>query len=121
MERFSNSTVVACASIAATSNGSSTLMSCVSSRANRMAVNGARIVPPRIAPMLTSGQKPAPSCGRNPASTPPSAAPIISSGASTPPDVPDPSEIIQIADFTSSTPAITLPGTSPCNRDWIVS
>ena len=38
-------------------------------------------------------------------SIPPSAAPIISNGASTPPEVPEPSEIIQIADFTSSTPA----------------
>ena len=121
MERFSSSTVVACASIAATSNGRSTLMSCVSSRANRIAVNGARIVPARIAPMLINGQKPAPSCGRNMASTPPNAAPIISKGASTPPDVPEPSEMIQMADFTSSTPAITARGTSPCSRDWIVS
>ena len=41
------------------------LTSCVSSSAKTMPVNGERIVPPRIAPMLTSGQKPAPSSGRN--------------------------------------------------------
>jgi hypothetical protein len=50
--------------------------------------------------MLTSGQNPAPSFGRKVASTPPIAAPIMSSGASTPPDVPEPREITQIADFT---------------------
>src|SRR2546430_13013980 len=36
-------------------------------------VKGDRIVPPRMAPMLISGQKPAPSLGRNIASSPPSA------------------------------------------------
>ena len=58
--------------------------------------------------MLTSGQNPAPSFGRNIASSPPSAPPIISSGASTPPDVPEPSDTAQINHFTSSTPRITL-------------
>ena len=71
--------------------------------------------------MLTSGQNPAPAAGRKAASTPPSAAPIMSKGASTPPDVPDPSEIIQMADFTSSTPAITVRGTSPCSSARMVS
>ena len=71
-----------------------------------MPVSGDRIVPPRIAPMLTSGQKPAPRHGSTCASTPPSAPPIISSGASTPPDVPEPSEIAQIGDLTMSTPAM---------------
>ena len=42
--------------------------------------------------MLTSGQNPVPSHGRKRASNPPSAPPIINSGASTPPEVPDPSE-----------------------------
>jgi hypothetical protein len=71
--------------------------------------------------MPISGQKPAPSFGRNIASTPPNAAPIISRGANTPPEVPEPNEITQIADLTNSTPAITARGTSPCSRDWIVS
>ena len=59
-----------CAITLATSSGSNTFMSCVSSIAKTMPVNGDRMVPPRIAPMLTSGQKPAPSFGRNMASTP---------------------------------------------------
>ena len=37
---------------------------------------------------------------------PPSAPPIISSGASTPPDVPEPSETAQITDLTSKMPAM---------------
>ena len=60
MERFNSSTVVACANMAATSRGSRMLMSWVSSRAKRIAVKGARMVPPRIAAILTSGQKPVP-------------------------------------------------------------
>jgi hypothetical protein len=42
-------------------------------------VNGDRIVPPRMAPMLTSGRKPAPRFGRNALSTPPSACRALSS------------------------------------------
>src|SRR6059058_3325872 len=78
-----------------------------------MLVKGDRIVPPRMAPMLTSGQKPAPSWGRNIASSPPSAPPIISNGASTPPEVPEPSDTAQINHFTKSTPRITLVVTAP--------
>ncbi len=48
-------------------------------------------------------------------SIPPNAAPIISNGASTPPEVPEPSEIIQIADLTRRTPKRILNATSP----WI--
>src|SRR5205085_11272527 len=86
--------------VTAGSSGSIMLTSCVSSNAKTMPVNGERMVPPRIAPMLTSGQKPIPSAGRIHASTPPSAPPIIRSGANTPPDVPDPSEIDQMTDLT---------------------
>ena len=71
--------------------------------------------------MLTSGQKPTPSNGSTAASRPPSAPPIISSGASTPPEVPDPSDSAQIVDFTSSTPTITRRVTSPCSSAPIVS
>ena len=56
--------------------------------------------------MLTSGQKPAPASGSTCASRPPSAPPIISSGASTPPEVPEPSDTDQMVDFTTSTPTI---------------
>ena len=86
-----------------------------------MPVNGERIVPPRIAPMLISGQKPDATCGRNIASRPPSAPPIIRSGASTPPDVPEPSETDQIIDFTTRTPMMTWVATSPCSNEPIVS
>ena len=52
---------------------------------------------------------------------PPSAPPIISSGASTPPDVPEPSDTAQMVDFTSSMPTITRRLTSPCSSAAIVS
>ena len=98
-----------------------TLTSCVNSRTKTTPVSGDRIVPPRIAPMLTSGQKPAPSHGSRRASSPPSAPPIISSGASTPPDVPDPSETAQIADFTTRTPTMMRVGMSPCSNPPMTS
>ena len=66
--------------------------------------------------MLTSGQNPVPSFGRNIASTPPSAPPIRSSGARTPPDVPDPSDTLQMTDLTNRVPTITRAGTSPCSN-----
>ena len=52
---------------------------------------------------------------------PPRAAPIINKGARTPPDVPEPSEIIQIADLTIRTPATILSGASPWRSIPIVS
>ena len=86
-----------------------------------MLVNGARIVPPSVAPMLMSAQKPAPSFGRNIASSPPSAPPIISSGASTPPEVPEPSDTAQMNHLTISTPKMTFVVTKPCSNATIVS
>ena len=71
--------------------------------------------------MLTSGQNPTPSAGRNQASIPPSAPPIISSGASTPPEVPEPRDTDQMIDFTTSMPTITFPATSPWRRSPITS
>src|SRR5437762_11587969 len=78
MERLRVSTVNECARKQATRSGSSILKSCVNSSAKTMPVNGERMVPPRIAPMLTRGQNPLPRCGRKMLSTPPRAAPIIS-------------------------------------------
>ena len=105
-----NATVVTpCATVTATSNGRSAFMSCVSSSAKIEAVNGARIVPPRIAAIAISGQNPTPSSGRNAAAAAPSAPPIISSGARTPPDVPEPRAMIQIVDLTSRMPRISRP------------
>ena len=121
MERFSVSAVKKCAITEATSSGRITFISCVSSNANTMPVNGDRMVPPRIAPMLISGQKPRPSLGRNMASRPPSAPPIISSGASTPPEVPEPSENAQMNDLTSRMPQITWTGTLPWSSAPMVS
>ena len=71
--------------------------------------------------MLTSGQKPPPSSGRNHDSIAPSAAPIIRSGARTPPDVPEPSETDQMIDFTISTPRITFTAVPPCSRPPMTS
>ena len=115
------STVKPCAMVTASSSGSITLTSWVSSSAKTTPVSGERIVPPRIAPMLTSGQKPTPSNGSMCASRPPSAPPIISSGASTPPEVPEPSEIDQISDFTISTPTMMRVGMLPCSSSPMTS
>ncbi len=52
---------------------------------------------------------------------PPSAPPIMSSGASTPPEVPEPSDTAQMTDFTSRMPRITSRGTSPCSSAPMVS
>ena len=62
-----------------------------------------------------------PKWGRNMPSIPPSAAPIISNGASTPPEVPEPRAIIQIADLTRNTPKSILNATSPWISMAIVS
>src|SRR5437667_5464715 len=98
------STVNAYAVMTEMNSGRSALKSRVSSRTKITDVKGTRIVPPSTAPMLMSGQNPTPSKGKNIDSTPPSAPPIINNGASTPPDVPDPSANAQMADFTQRTP-----------------
>ena len=79
-------------------------MSWVSSRAKMMPVSGERIVPPSTAAMLTSGQSAASPPGRNGETIAPSAPPMISSGASTPPEVPEPSAIDQISPLTTISP-----------------
>jgi hypothetical protein len=66
-----------------------------------MAVSGERIVPPIIAAMPSKAQNEPPP-GRNCPSSQPSVPPRINSGARTPPDVPEASATIQIADLTSS-------------------
>ncbi len=76
---------------------------------NRREGRAHRPTSPRPAPMLTSSGPGNPLLPRrrNMASTPPKAAPIIRQRRENAPDVPEPSEMIQMADFTSSTPAIT--------------
>ena len=70
--------------------------------ANTTAMIGARIMPPSVAAMQTSGHSAGSPPGSNGPSTAPRPAPIISSGASTPPDVPEPSAMTQITAFTST-------------------
>jgi hypothetical protein len=73
-----------------------------------------RELPPKPAPMLINSQNPAPLLGRNIDSRPPSALPIINSGAKTPLDVPEPRETFSMDYLTESTARITrvvmLPG-----------
>ena len=74
----------------------------VSSTANKVAVKGARMVPPRMAVMPSRAQKPVSPNGMKCASSAPSAPPRISSGASTPPDVPDDSATIHTSALSHS-------------------
>src|SRR5215510_3568345 len=103
------------------SSPGSRLRSCVNSSAKIMAVSGERIVPPIIAAMPMSAHSPLSPTGMNFAEAAPSAPPIISNGASTPPDVPDPSAKDQTSDFPIRIPRRAGPTTSPRNSSWIVS
>ncbi len=85
-------------------------MLCVSSSAKTIAVSGERIVPPIIAAMPISAQKPGSPTGTMPPNSAPSAPPMISSGASTPPDVPEPSATDQMIAFTSTSRTIAAGG-----------
>ena len=116
-----SSTVTASAATQATSSPGSTLMSCVSSTMNATAVNGARIVPPIIAPMLSAAQSPGSPEGIQCASRAPSAPPMMRSGASTPPDVPDPRATAQITALVTMSPSSATPTSRPVSRSWMVS
>ncbi|MNE69400.1 hypothetical protein D3C80_1651200 [compost metagenome] len=87
------------------SNGSSACVSCVSPNANTIAVSGAPSTLPSTPAMHTSAHSSGEPPGSHGASTVPSPAPSISSGASTPPDVPEPSAAIQITALTASSPS----------------
>lgn len=71
--------------------------------------------------MPISGQKPTPTSGRTMAPTPPSAAPMINRGASTPPDVPEPSAMAQISALTMTSPTMISPASRPLSRSRSVS
>ncbi len=86
----------------AINSAGSELMSCVSSRAKIAPVNGERIVPPSTAAMHTSGHSVASPPGRIGDSSAPTAPPMMSNGASTPPDVPEPSDADQMNALTST-------------------
>ena len=72
----------------ASSNPGNIFKSWVNSRTKTIEVNGERIVSPIIAAMAISAHKPASPYGIEWARNAPSAPPMMSSGASTPPDVP---------------------------------
>ncbi len=88
----------------------------VSSTANSVEVIGARMVPPIIAAMPSTAQKPGAACGMTGAMTAPSAPPMISSGASTPPDVPEPSATDQITPLTRTRRIAAPPASVPASR-----
>ena len=88
-------------------SGSNASNRCVSSRANTTPVKGERMTPPRTPARPMSAQKPGPTTGKRWASTVPSAPPIMNIGASTPPDVPEPSDSDQISVLTTKIPATT--------------
>ncbi len=104
-----SNTVTASAATQATSIAGRRFTSCVTSSMNAIAVNGARIVPPSIAPM--------PSAAQTPGSPPGSQGPTTS----TPPDVPDPSAIAQITALVISRPSRNVPINRAFRRSRITS
>jgi hypothetical protein len=82
-------------------SGSNTCVLPVTSTAKKVAVSGERIVPPMIAAIASSAQKPGLAAGSTAVSTAPKPPPMISKGARTPPEVPEPSATAQISAFTT--------------------
>jgi hypothetical protein len=79
----------------------------VSSIVNTTPVSGERITPPTTAARPAIAQNPGKTCGNASPSSAPSAPPIMNVGASTPPDVPEPSDRDQISVFTIRMPTIS--------------
>ena len=88
MERRSSRTVTPSAATEPQRSAGSALRSCVSSSRKNMPVSGERMVPPIIAAMPIIAQRPVSPTGQPLAETAPSAPPMMSNGASTPPEVP---------------------------------
>jgi hypothetical protein len=86
---------------------SSEFHACVSSRVNTTPVSGERITPPTTAARPAIAQNPANTCGIACPSSAPSAPPIMNTGASTPPEVPEPSESDQMRVLTTRMPMIS--------------
>ncbi len=106
-ERLSRVTESRYAVDAVMTMGIRALISWVSSRQKTMPVSGERMTPPSTPARDTSAQKPGPTCGKTSASAAPSAPPTMNIGASTPPDVPEPSDSPQISVLTTRTPTIS--------------
>ena len=96
-------------------------MSCVSSSANITDMMGARIMPPSVAAMKTSGHSAGCEPGSHGPTSTPSAAPIISSGASTPPDVPEPSATTHIAALQTISASTTSTARRSASRSAMTS
>ncbi len=101
MERRMTTVAKPCATSVAARSGNKALLSCVSPKAKTIAVSGAPSVAPSVAAMQTSGHSAGSPPGSTWLSTVPSPAPSISNGASTPPEVPEPSATTQIIAFTT--------------------
>jgi hypothetical protein len=94
---------------------------CVNSCEHTIAVSGERITPASTPPVLTSGHISGLAPARKVLSTAPWPAPIMSKGASTPPNVPGPKEMAQIRSFTTSRLITAVGGKSPYNNPSIAS
>ena len=121
IERRMSRTVTACAAPQEAITGSSICVLPVNSTAKKVAVNGERIVPPMVAAMASSGQKPGDASGIKPDATAPIAPPMMSKGARTPPDVPEPSAADQMIALTTSRSRAALGRMSPCTMFAILS
>ena len=96
-------------------------MSCVNSSANTTDMMGARIMPPSVAAMNTSGQIAGCPPGIQGPSSAPRQAPSISNGASTPPEVPEPSASTHIAALQTSNASTAPRAMWPSSRSPITS
>ena len=81
-----------------------------------MPVSGERMVPPMIPAMPTAAQRPISPPGSHCPKSPPSAPPIMSKGASTPPEVPEPRETAQTRALATTSPSKAAPMISPRSR-----
>ena len=114
-------TVTTSAAMHATNRLGRTLTSCVSSSMKATAVNGDRMVPPMVAPMPIAAQSPVSAAPAAFPASAPRAPPMMRSGASTPPDVPEPSARAQITPFVSRRPTSIAPTSRPVSKSSMVS
>src|SRR5579875_99852 len=121
MDRFIEKTVNASAHTAATRSGRSAFTSWVSSSEKTTPVNGDLMVPPIIAPMLTSTHSVTVPTGRICPSRAPIDPPTISRGARTPAEVPDPSDTDHMVALTMTSLAMALNARFPRSKASIVS
>jgi len=119
-ERFRIRADTAYALTDATIMAGSVPQACVSSRVNTTPVSGERITPPSTAARPAIAQNPGNTCGSASPSSAPSAPPIMNVGASTPPDVPEPSDRDQISVFTTRMPMISDSDARPVSS-WSIT